>query len=408
MRRLLIATGIALAALGATASADTVTPDGPATLTNGYTGPDKPYAPLLVGWRVVVAPGGNAGVVRPRVVDRANPASVVLGDPVLLPAEPGTYTFPAPHRAAADVVGVDQETGGHAIVQTRPCAPERGRWGDPCQLWTVDAAPGGQTAGAHLNLEGVYEEDVDGDLLGDRTEDRTDLAVGAPVTSHAPDGRLRIDIPLTNKGPLTADGPVVAAVGGLPRMEWQDACTGRGSSPSSSNPRCATRSRCATARWPRSPGATRTVTLLATVPGRDTITLRAGARAPTCSPPTTGRPSPPSRCPAFTLAVERRQRLARAVTARVTAGLPGNARFTATFVLPAGRVVRLGADRQAARRGPADAHAAPSRRHLRELRRAVRWVGARHGQHPPHRRAPRGDREDDAQSVIARPSAAAR
>ncbi len=372
MRRLLLATGIALAALEASASADTVTPDGFATLTNGYTGLDKPYGQLLVGWRVVVAPGGNAGIVRLRVADRANPASVVIGDPVLLPAEPGTYTFPAPHRAKADIVGLDQETGGHAIVQTRPCAPEHGRWGDPCQLWTVDAAPGGQTAGAHLNIEGIYEEDVDGDLLGDRTEDRTDLVVGTPVTSHAPDGRLRIDFPLTNKGPLPADAPLVAA-SGLSQKEWQGTCNWRGTSLDflESELRYAfSLSTCGLAAL--APGTTRTVTLFAAVTAADTITLRAGAEGPDLQPADNGTTVTAVPLPAFTLAVERRQRLARAITARVTAGLPGTARLTATFVLPGGTVVRLGRTDKLPAAAPQTLTLRPRGGDLRALRRAVR------------------------------------
>ncbi len=72
------------------------------------------YLPnVTVAWKVVVGEGGSGGTVRPVVEG-------VVGDPVELPATPGTYTFPAPHilsgSACRELAGIVQTTGGHAIV----------------------------------------------------------------------------------------------------------------------------------------------------------------------------------------------------------------------------------------------------------------------------------------------------
>jgi hypothetical protein len=73
-----------------------------------------PHPSVLTGWRATVGPGGRAGTVRVRV--RTRTGDQVVGDPVQLPAEPGTYTFPAP-RVEGTAIGLDQATGGHAIMQ---------------------------------------------------------------------------------------------------------------------------------------------------------------------------------------------------------------------------------------------------------------------------------------------------
>src|SRR3954465_5014928 len=86
-------------------SPDTLTPEGPATLYSDWHGAvtlEGPHPALLTGVRVVVGPGGRAGTVRSLVrvspaVGEQGPRGVYVGQPVTLPAEPGTYTFSAPH-----------------------------------------------------------------------------------------------------------------------------------------------------------------------------------------------------------------------------------------------------------------------------------------------------------------------
>ena len=69
------------------------TPDGPATLISAWTAPaDQADGSVLTSLTVKVGAGGRAGVVRPLV-------GGVAGDPVDLPATPGTYTFPRSPRA---------------------------------------------------------------------------------------------------------------------------------------------------------------------------------------------------------------------------------------------------------------------------------------------------------------------
>jgi hypothetical protein len=62
------------------------------------------------------------------------------------------------------------------------------------------------------NVEPVTEPDLDRDLRGDRTEDRTDLRLRA-TTSRAADGRLRTKVVVSNRGPLSADLPVLETTG---------------------------------------------------------------------------------------------------------------------------------------------------------------------------------------------------
>ena len=119
------------------------TPDGPATLISSRTGsgfPRPATAPdgrVLTSWTVTVGPGGRAGTVRPLV-------GGVVGDPVDLPATPGTYTFALAPCAPAAPLGLVQETGGHAIVTREACRPAIARSLDPCETKWVDIQRAGQ------------------------------------------------------------------------------------------------------------------------------------------------------------------------------------------------------------------------------------------------------------------------
>jgi len=229
VRALLIAP-VALFALTAQAP-DTLTPDGPATLYSDWHGgvtAEGPHPELLTGFRIVVQPGGRGGTIRLLVLSRPDeqaPLTVQAGQPVTLPAEPGTYTFPAPHVFAdyRDVsYGIEQETGGHAIAAQARCSPKDGD-GDICASQSVDvfrppigtAVPDPRTAseiqrGRNLTIEPITEPDVDRDGAGDKTEDRTNLRASA-TTKRLSGHRRAFDITVENAGPRTADRPQVRA-----------------------------------------------------------------------------------------------------------------------------------------------------------------------------------------------------
>ncbi|MDA0173924.1 hypothetical protein OJ998_32780 [Solirubrobacter taibaiensis] len=222
-KRLLIGP-IALLAF-AQVSGETVTPEGPATLYDDWHGGQTDEgAPeeLLTGLRVTVQPGGKAGTVRLLVNHRG---TVHAGAPFTLPAEPGTYVFPAPHvlhdyREIS--FGIEQETGGHAIATQTRCEPEAGE-DDVCNDQSVDvyrpaigtAPPDRRTAaevqrGRHLTIDAITEPDADRDGAGDLTEDRTNLRTSA-TTQRLPKGQRAFDITVENAGPRPADRPRLQA-----------------------------------------------------------------------------------------------------------------------------------------------------------------------------------------------------
>jgi hypothetical protein len=191
---------IVAAALLPGAAANETTPNGPAVLV-GTVAP-APAGQAVTSWSVTVGPGGSGGIVRPLL-------GGVPGDPVELPAKPGTYTFAVP-PGSSPPLGLVQETGGHAIVVREACRPTIERSLDPCENTWLDIRRSGQEdvrdRGAHLAITYATEPDMDGDGRGDTTQDRTDLRVSAePTRDHQ--GRLRIDVTLTNAGSLTADRP---------------------------------------------------------------------------------------------------------------------------------------------------------------------------------------------------------
>jgi hypothetical protein len=237
-------------AFGAAQSPETLTPDGPATLYSDWHGAitdEGEHPELLTGFRVVVQPGGRAGTIRFLVhqslgVGEPGPRTVHVGPPVMLPAEPGTYTFPAPHVFAdyrSVSYGVEQETGGHAITAQIRCSPEDGE-GDICSSQSVDvyrpplggAIPDRRTAtevlrGRELTIDPITEPDVDRDGAGDETEDRTNLRASA-TTQRLSGHRRAFDITVENAGPRTADRPQVQAFF-LPSPglgSWTPACVG--------------------------------------------------------------------------------------------------------------------------------------------------------------------------------------
>ena len=316
-----------LAGLPATATAADLTPPGPATLTQVNTFPIPPmpamipYVPQVsTGWSVVVGDGGSAGTVRPRFRGVSN--EIVTGDPVQLPAEPGTYTFAAPHLAWGTPIGLEQTTGGHAIVTRSMCHPEWERAGDPCRNLFVDVTREGQAderiSGAQLALTPVYEPDTDGDLRGDATEDRTDLQVRAWPKLDA-DGRMQIDVTVRNAGPLSADLPVLRT-SGVP-SRWENG-------------------RSELKLKPLAAGESRVATLVAESPTGVGPFIAVSAEGPdlaTGDNMTTFILGAP---PAFTLTAAKRQALRTGIKVKVGGRAAGKARLTVAFKVR-GRTVRV-------------------------------------------------------------------
>ena len=239
------------------------TPRGPATLisTGGFV--TEPRGRVLMSWTVTVGPGGRAGIVRPLV-------GGVPGDPVELPAAPGTYTFALPRDAPASL-GLLQETGGHAIVTREACRPAIERAFDPCETEWLDISRPGQEdvrdRGAQLAITYTSEPDVDGDRRGDLTEDRTDLRVSAdPQRDRG--GRLHIDVTLTNVGSLPADRPSFDA-SWLAGARFEGPCV-------TAFPQCVTP--------PLAPGESRTFAILAEDPSATSVTVDAHAEGPDLQP----------------------------------------------------------------------------------------------------------------------------
>jgi hypothetical protein len=325
MRALLIAAGAPLAAFPVGAGLER-TPSGPATLTStrtetvaaGSAVPAPPYdsaSRVLMNWTVTVGPGGRAGAVRPVIGGAAY-------DPVDLPATPGTYTFPAPRVRLALPLGLVQETGEHAIVSREPCRPEIDRASDPCETSWVDIQRAGQPdirdRGAQLALAFKSEPDVDGDLRGDETEDRTDLRVSALPTREA-DGRLRLDVTLTNAGTLTADLPSLDT-SWLAGARWEGGCTA-----SSAGPRCVSP--------PLAPGESRVFTVHAEDPDATTATITARAEGEDLAPADNSTALAFSPAAPFAVATAKAQRLSGGINVHLSGVRPGPARVTATFTV---------------------------------------------------------------------------
>lgn len=229
-------------AASATLDPTEATPDGPATVVDVFNGGIElgawlPYQ-VLTKVRVRVGAGGRPGLVRFR-------AGGKVGEWVTLPAEPGAYEFPAPHVELIGpgqlygLLGMDQQTGGHVVIGETVdcpvnCTPCDSIWfgctpfsvyeyaGDP-----ASSTPTAKLAGRQLTIDALGEPDVDRDLRGDQTEDRTDLRLSAATTLDE-HGHARTAITVKNAGPLRADVPMTGLT--LPEgvtVHW-DGCTRHG------------------------------------------------------------------------------------------------------------------------------------------------------------------------------------
>lgn len=212
-------------AAGQTPAPAALTPEGAATLRQSWLGarPSIGHGPrVIVRWSVEVGAGGRAGDVALRVLGGSERSPEATGrgtgSAVSLPAEPGTYEFSARLRFEdGDRIGLDQASGGHALLREHPPAPEAGEWADPRRLHAVDVwrppladgAAGGhqeRRQGQELAVSVVLEPDVDADGYGDETQDLADLRVVSRRLQRGR-GRTTFALAVQNRGPRTAHQP---------------------------------------------------------------------------------------------------------------------------------------------------------------------------------------------------------
>lgn len=356
------------AAVAAERAPTDLTPDGPANLTPRFTGASPAICGgprVLTGWRATVGSGGRSGQVRVIALGADGP---VVGESVTLPAEPGTYTFPAPHvhsGCGGFGLGLAQSAGGHAVVWREACDPALAPWANACDAWHVDIDRDGQLRetwdGAGLALAAVDEPDIDADLRGDRTEDRTDLSLSTRAT-WAPDGKVRIALTVSNAGPLTADLPYLASerLDRAPAASWPLPCpatyqallaAARGGHNACLLP-------------PLSPGGQQTVTL--DLPPGGTFPVSVGSEGDDLAPDDNSA-EVPLVPPGYRVLYRKVSLAARRIVVRVRADLPGGARIVARAPgVRVSRTVRLraGTQRLSLRLGPVNTRRlhAPSRR----------------------------------------------
>jgi hypothetical protein len=195
----------ALVAVPATASAADLTPEGPATLWNRYTGVSTTEGrppEVLVGARITVGEGGRVGWLR--VLARMGDGPAVVSRNVYLPADPQTFTVALPplrwdYRVGR--VGIEQDIGQHALITQQLCQPDLGRYADPCQTMWLDGFAEGPRAGAQLSIAPIFESDVDEDFAGEGGADRHDLQIRAETTRER-DGRVRTEVVVYHAGPM--------------------------------------------------------------------------------------------------------------------------------------------------------------------------------------------------------------
>lgn len=222
--------GILLSAPALATAQGALTPDGPATVRGNYFGPyslEGRPPEVVVGWSATVGPGGNAGPVRLRVLRPGDRGTVVGSGPLeWLPAIPGTYRFglnpgiPYDYRDAG--LALDQQVGGHAIVERHAPQPERGRYDDPAQLYALDIfrPPLADSAsdvehserrlGEQLLVRPTIERDLDRDRLGDETQDSGDLRLLDAWVAESRGRKMLIGARVRNVGGTVRHLPYIA------------------------------------------------------------------------------------------------------------------------------------------------------------------------------------------------------
>jgi len=253
----------------------------------------------------------------------------VAGAPVELPATPGTYTFPLRHAPLTSSVGLVQTTGGHAIVTREGCRATIDRALDPCESKWVAIQREGQPdvidRGAQLAITFNSEPDVDGDLRGDESEDRTDLRVAA-IPAREPDGRLRVEVTLTNLGSVPADQPSLD-VSWLTGARFEGGCL-----PQSAFPHCLS--------TPLAAGESRVFVVRAEDPAATTLTIDARSEGADLTPEDNSTVAGFLPAPAFDLETAHSQRLSRGIKVQVRGVAAGPARVTVAFTVR-GHTIKL-------------------------------------------------------------------
>ena len=380
-RRLLaaaLATGAVLATARPVAAQDTVTPAGPATVRGNWLGAStlegRPPE-VLVGWTVTVGVGSNAGPVRLRVL---RPGGTVVGSgPVeALPATPGSYAFALPVGIPYDNrdagLALDQEVGGHAIVASHPF----GGLGDVHALDVfrpvlaedaADVAFSERRPGQELLVRGTIERDVDGDLVGDVTQDVGDLRLlGAGIVardtadvSGRETKRVLIGARVLNAGSTVRHLPHIA--------DWMEisgwSCAGSGIANGWV--------RCAGA--PIAPGEEAQLRIWSySSDGREPTRVEVAAEGPDLTPADNAGPIRPAQARAATPRLSLRAVRGRELRVRLTASRSGTAvlaarvagvriRRTLRFTVPGTRTARLMPSNRRDRRRLAAAQRKPGR-----------------------------------------------
>lgn len=220
----------AVAAIGPAEAAaeERLTPRGPSTIRQQYLGAHtaegRPHE-IITRWKVRVGPGGKAGRVRLRVLHPGRMATVKGSGPwEWLPAEPGTYEFPAPHVTydyRDSGLALDQEVGEHALTTFHPDDPAEDTMADVGEINNLDVfrPPLAEDArdvehterrkGERLRIGAITEPDIDHDAVGDLTEDIGDLTAVSARVRERRDGLATIVARVRNNGTTVRHLPLV-------------------------------------------------------------------------------------------------------------------------------------------------------------------------------------------------------
>ncbi|HEX8121859.1 MAG TPA: hypothetical protein VF549_11400 [Solirubrobacteraceae bacterium] len=231
MRATVLVTAVlaTMAPASASAAEERLTPEGPSTIRAMWLGPSTAEGrppEIITRWSVTVGAGGRAGRVRLRVLASGSRATVRgNGAWEWLPAEPGTYEFPAPHVPfdyRDNMLALDQEVGGHALITFHPDDPGKDTFSDVGELQNLDVfrPPLADDArdverterrqGEELRIWGKTERDLDGDGLGDETEDVGDLTALSARVSDWRDGYAIVTARVRNSGTTVRNMPAIA------------------------------------------------------------------------------------------------------------------------------------------------------------------------------------------------------
>lgn len=271
----------------AQAQEEPLTPDGPATVRGNWLGPSTAegrHPTSIVAWRVTVGPDGQAGRVRLRVLSGTDHStSRYTGPYEWLPAEPGVheYRLPPPtvlYDTRDGGLALDQEAGGHAVLERRPLPPGSDQEGLSLDVFRPPLAPDAREVppserhpDVALRVEAVLEGDDDLDGFGDVTQDVGDLRLLRARALRRPDGRFLLRARVRNTGTSVRHLPAIVPPPGATELEC----------PTGDDARWTIRLICRTQSL--APGESRALSLIARLPRRPTH-LRVDSEGPDLRP----------------------------------------------------------------------------------------------------------------------------